>query len=119
MFRFRYLDMERAESMHRAEEALEAVGLSSVAGQPTRLLSGGEMQRVAIARAVALWPRLLVADEPTGNLDRHAAEAVMETFTTLNRQGISIVLVTHNESLLDYCSRHFVCRDGCIVEEPV
>ncbi|MBN1268616.1 MAG: ABC transporter ATP-binding protein [Kiritimatiellae bacterium] len=116
LFRFRYLAAGRDEAAAQAAAALAAVGLERVAWQPARLLSGGEMQRVAIARAVALTPRLLVADEPTGNLDHHAAEAVMNTFVDLNQRGISVLLVTHNEALLKYCSRHFVCEDGRLAE---
>ena len=113
-FRYRYVDVERGEAHRRARAALEAMGLLHLAAQPARLLSGGEMQRVAIARAVALRPKLLLADEPTGNLDRHAAHTVMEAFQQLRREGISVLLATHNESLLPYCSRHIECRDGSL-----
>lgn len=112
LFRFRYLAAPGHEVRSLSERALERVGLAGQADQPVRLMSGGEMQRVAIARAVARRPDLLVADEPTGNLDRAAAEAVMETFRGLNAEGITILLVTHNESLLRYATRHLVCREG-------
>ncbi len=72
------------------------------------------MQRVAIARAIAQRPRLLLADEPTGNLDCNSAEAVMDCFRRLNQSGITIVMVTHNEELLDFCTRHLVIRAGSI-----
>jgi len=114
LFRFRYLDLGRAEAEERTSKALETMGLTGLARQPARLLSGGEMQRVAIARAVALEPRLLLADEPTGNLDSESTSTVMDCFRRLNRSGITIVMVTHNESLLDACSRHLVCRAGSI-----
>jgi putative ABC transport system ATP-binding protein len=116
LFRFRYLDVPAAEARRRAEEALATVGLAGQADQPVRLMSGGEMQRVAIARAVAQRPRLIVADEPTGNLDREAAEAVMNTFARLHADGIAILLVTHNEALLRYSERHLVCREGRLEE---
>ena len=116
-FRYRYVDVERDEAHRRARSALETMGLLHLAAQPVRLLSGGEMQRVAIARAVALRPKLLLADEPTGNLDREAAHTVMEAFQRLHWEGISVLLATHNESLLPYCSRHVVCRDGSLEEE--
>lgn len=112
MFRFRYTDWDPAAARAAAESALERVGLSGLAGRPARLLSGGEMQRVAIARAIALRPALLVADEPTGNLDRNSAESVMDFFRRMNREGLTILLVTHNEHLLSYSTRHVVCRDG-------
>ena len=117
MFRFRYLDVSPDEARSRSEEALAAMGLSALAHQPARLLSGGEMQRVAIARAFAQRPRLLLADEPTGNLDRDAARTVMQSFTRLHDEGICILLATHNPDLLSYCSRHLVCRDGVVVDE--
>lgn len=116
MFRFRYLDVPRAQAKSQALTALRALGLDGLADQPARLLSGGEMQRVAIARAVAERPRLLLADEPTGNLDKESARTVMETLQSLNADGMSIVLVTHNEALLPYCSRHLVCNDGTVQE---
>ena len=114
LFRFRYLEHDRKEARERAMAALERVGLHALTDRQARLLSGGEMQRVAVARAVALPPRLLVADEPTGNLDSVATIAVMDTLKELNREGLTIILVTHNQALLPYCSRHVVCRDGCI-----
>ncbi len=96
LFRFRYLDHDAREARRLAEAALERVGLAGKARQAARLLSAGEMQRVAIARALALPPKLLLADEPTGNLDPASAARVMEIFRDLNRSGMSILLVTHN-----------------------
>lgn len=112
MFRFRYLDTPRQVARQRAEEALATVGLIGQADQPVRLMSGGEMQRVAVARAVAHRPSLLVADEPTGNLDRASAEGVMAIFARLHTQGITVLLVTHNDELLHYADHHLACRDG-------
>ncbi len=111
-FRYRYLSAPEREVRAAAAAALERVGLAGQAEQPVRLMSGGEMQRVAIARAVARRPDLLVADEPTGNLDRASAEGVMGVFQRLHADGISILLVTHNERLLHYATRHLVCREG-------
>ena len=99
------------------EEALEMVGLHERMEHTARLLSGGEMQRVAIARAIALPPRLLAADEPTGNLDRAAAEGIMECLRTLNQRGVTILLVTHNETLLRHCSRRLHLEDGRIFSD--
>ncbi|NCC52482.1 MAG: ABC transporter ATP-binding protein [Spartobacteria bacterium] len=115
-FRFRYLDVDVEDARRQAMEALTMVGLRSVALQPARVLSGGEMQRVAIARAVAQRPRMLVADEPTGNLDRASARVVMDCFVQLNEAGIGVLLVTHDESLLAYGTRHVICRDGRLIE---
>lgn len=112
LFRFRYVPHRRAEAEEKALHVLALMGLDSLAGRPARLLSGGEMQRVAIARAVVLEPRLLVADEPTGNLDAATAETVMTCVSDLNRKGLTVLLVTHNEALLRHCTRCMHCRDG-------
>ncbi len=116
LFRFRYLEHRPSEARDRSMEALSIVGMQGVCDRSARVLSAGEMQRVAIARAVALRPYLLVADEPTGNLDRASAEGVMKCFDELNAQGITILMVTHNEELLSHASRHFICRDGAILD---
>ena len=117
LFRFRYIAHDRRDAVRRSREALATMSLDALADRPVRLLSGGEMQRVAIARAVAVAPKLLVADEPTGNLDAESATAVMECFRRLNTEyGLSILMVTHNESLLRYCSRHLTCHAGALGE---
>jgi putative ABC transport system ATP-binding protein len=112
LFRFRYLRYEHAVALRMSCAALERVGLLSRRYHKARLLSGGEMQRTAIARAIAIPPRLLAADEPTGNLDSTAAEGVMECLKELNQQGVTILLVTHNHALLRHCSRHLRMEDG-------
>ena len=114
-FRYRYLPTGPREARARSRAALARVGLASLARQPARLLSGGEMQRVAIARAVAEQPRLLLADEPTGNLDAATATDIMRVFQDLNQDGITILLATHNPALLEYASRHVVFEDGRVV----
>jgi len=116
LFRFRYVPHDRRQATEQALQILELVGLRKLADRPARLLSGGEMQRVAIARAVVLRPRLLVADEPTGNLDSRAADSVMRYFADLNRDGLTVLLVTHNEGLLEYCTRCVRCHDGRLEE---
>jgi len=99
-----------------ALEALEAVGLKHKAYAKPNQLSGGEMQRVAIARAIVARPRILIADEPTGNLDVESARRVMDVFLRLNRElGMTIVLATHNIELLPYCTRVTRLRGGRIV----
>jgi len=114
VFRFRYLDAAPREAAASAMQALRAVRLEGAADRQARLLSGGEKQRTAIARAVVRRPRLLLADEPTGNLDPAAGEAVMETLAAIHREGIAVVLVSHNERWLPYATRHLVCHDGRI-----
>ena len=117
LFRFRYIRHDRRDAMRRSRAALATMGLEALADRPARLLSGGEMQRVAIARAVAVEPKLLVADEPTGNLDADSAATVMECFRRLNTEhGLGILMVTHNETLLRYCSRHLLCHAGTLSE---
>ena len=96
--RFRYLSDPPADIRARSLAALDRVGLAGQARQPARLLSSGEMQRVAIARAIAHPPTLLLADEPTGNLDPAAAALVMDLFASLNRAGTTLLLVTHHPS---------------------
>lgn len=114
LFRFRYLDYSSLDAKAKTRQALEMMHLNAIADRPARLLSGGEMQRVAIARAVALMPKLLIADEPTGNLDSKTACAVMDYLRMLNQAGLTVLMATHNDSFLKYCSRHLVCNDGRI-----
>lgn len=114
LFRWRYVRAGRDDPRRAAEKALALVGLADIMHRPVRLLSAGEMQRVAIARAVALPPTLLVADEPTGNLDASSATAVMNCFRALNAAGITILMVTHNEHLLEYGTRHLICKAGIL-----
>ncbi|HOY58620.1 MAG TPA: ABC transporter ATP-binding protein [Verrucomicrobiota bacterium] len=103
-----------------ALRALEAVGLADRAEHHPSQLSGGQQQRVAIARALVNQPRLLLADEPTGNLDTRTSAEVMGVFQALNDQGITIVMVTHELDIASFCKRKVVMRDGLIrSDEPV
>ena len=96
---------------------LHQVGLGTkVYHRPTEL-SGGEVQRASIARALAVEPLLLLADEPTGNLDSHTGEGIMKLFVDLNRQGTTILLVTHNSDIADYSNRLIEMRDGRIIRD--
>jgi len=113
-FRFRYLRCDRSEIARRTSRALDLLGLSEIADRAARLLSGGEMQRVAIARAIVTEPSLLIADEPTGNLDRKSIGSVMECFQRIHQLGHTILMATHNENLLEFCSRQVSCDDGRI-----
>jgi len=99
----------------RAKELLEKVGLGHRLNHLPKELSGGERQRVAIARALANSPRLILADEPTGNLDSAAGIAIAELFQVLNRDGQTIILVTHNREIAQHATRTLVMRDGQIM----
>ncbi len=102
-----------------AAEMLSLVGLGDKLGRRPAELSGGEQQRVAVARAVVLRPKLLLADEPTGNLDPHTAEEVHELFHQLNRElGITLVIATHNERLTRSVGRALRLHEGKLLAEP-
>jgi putative ABC transport system ATP-binding protein len=113
-----YAGADAAEQRRRSLEALEQVGLADRARHPPSQLSGGEQQRVAIARALVNRPRLLLADEPTGNLDSDTSADIMRRIAELNRtQGISVVLVTHEHEIAAYADRVLTFRDGEIVAD--
>lgn len=105
----------RAECRERARELLEFVGLGARAGHLPSQLSGGEMQRVAVARALANRPRLLLADEPTGELDARTGKQIAELLQRVHRSGTAIVLVTHDAELARLAQRTLTMRDGRIV----
>ena len=106
--------MRPAERRARALELLEYVGLAGRAGHRATQLSGGEMQRVAIARALANRPAVLLADEPTGELDAATGQEILELFRRLNRDGATLVVVTHDERLAREASRTVTMLDGKI-----
>ncbi|NMA58510.1 amino acid ABC transporter ATP-binding protein [Clostridium cochlearium] len=101
----------------RAEDLLKKVGLADRADAYPSKLSGGQKQRVAIARALANNPPIILADEPTGNLDTKSAEEIMNIFLELNREGSSIILVTHEPEIAKYADRIIMFKDGCIIED--
>ncbi len=110
------LFLRRPVVRHEVEQVLEAVGLSHRAHHYPRELSGGQMQRVAVGRALIVRPRVLVADEPTGNLDTVTADAIVSLFLTLvNREGLALLLSTHNLELASRCDRIIRLKDGQIV----
>lgn len=102
----------RGRSRQRARDVLEQVSLSPQAHQRPATLSGGERQRAAIARALVQRPKLLLADEPTGNLDSRAGKAILDVLTTLNAAGQTIVMVTHDTAVAELSQRRLVLRDG-------
>lgn len=112
-----YCGISRHERHQRALEILTKVGLESKAYSLPNQISGGQQQRVAIARALINRPSLILADEPTGNLDSHTSTEVMELFESLNRDGITIVLVTHEPDIARYAQRQVRFLDGCIVSD--
>ncbi len=98
-------------------QALERVGLAERAHHYPNQLSGGQQQRVAIARALVNQPAIILADEPTGNLDTRTSFEIMATFQELNRQGITIIMVTHEHDIAAYCKRIIEFRDGRIIRD--
>ncbi len=114
-----YRGMKPAERRKRAEEALEKVGMAHRARHLPSQLSGGQQQRVAVARAVAGNPSILLADEPTGNLDSKNGEAVMQLLQELHRGGATIGMVTHDPRYARHADRSIHLFDGRIVEENV
>jgi len=101
----------------RALDALELVGLATRADHHPNQLSGGEQQRVAIARAIANQPSVLLADEPTGNLDSRTSAEIMTVFQSLNERAITIVMVTHELDIARYAMRNIVMRDGRVLSD--
>jgi putative ABC transport system ATP-binding protein len=115
-----YTKIDRAEREKRAAEALAMVGLADRAQHFPSQMSGGQQQRVAIARALVNRPSILLADEPTGNLDSRTSVEIMEIFQNLNDKGLTIVLVTHEHDIAQFSGRVLVFRDGKIrKDEPV
>src|SRR5207245_4797520 len=112
-----YRGMKAEERRARATEALEKVGMAHRANHLPSQLSGGQQQRVAVARAVAGRPLILLADEPTGNLDSRSGEAVMELLRDLHRAGATLCMVTHDPRYARHADRTIHLFDGCIVEE--
>lgn len=114
-----YSRVSKKERESRAREALTLVGLGDRLDHFPAQMSGGQQQRVAIARALVNKPRILLADEPTGNLDSRTSVEVMEIFQKLNRDGLTIVLVTHEPDIANFTQRQIVFRDGHIKRDEV
>ena len=114
-----YAGVDRETRRARARELLTKVGLGQYAESLPSRISGGQQQRVAIARALVNRPRLILADEPTGNLDSHTSEEIMRLFEELNSEGITIVLVTHEPDIAAHCKRQVRFLDGQIVSDQL
>ena len=112
-----YAGTGRVERHRRAKESLGNVGLPDKMGQWPSQLSGGEQQRVSIARALVTNPTLILADEPTGALDSRTGREILAVFQSLNRQGRSIIVVTHDETVARHASRIIRLQDGTIVDD--
>lgn len=112
-----YGGTSKKERRQRALEALEKVGLGDRVDHLPNQLSGGQKQRVAIARAIANQPSFILADEPTGALDSKSGEQVMNIFTQLNREGTTVIMVTHEDEVAAYTKRRIILRDGRITED--
>ncbi|OZI11798.1 macrolide ABC transporter ATP-binding protein [Bacillaceae bacterium SAS-127] len=112
-----YAKVNKKERRELAIEALTKVGLADrVDFKPTQL-SGGQKQRVAIARALINKPKFILADEPTGALDSVSSEQVMNLFTELNREGVTVVLITHEDEIAEFAHRKILLRDGAVIKD--
>jgi putative ABC transport system ATP-binding protein len=114
-----YGGVKPKERERKARQLLEAVGLEKRIYHTSSQLSGGEQQRVAIARALAMNPAIILADEPTGNIATHQAEEVMKIFQKLNKEGHTIVLITHEPDIAEYAKRIIRLRDGKIIKDEI
>lgn len=114
-----YAGMRKTERIARAREALDQVGLAERADHRPGEMSGGQRQRVAIARALVTRPSILLADEPTGNLDTRTGTEIMTLFDSLHRQGQTIIVVTHEPDIAEHAWREISLRDGCVESDKV
>jgi len=114
-----YHKVSASDRKHRADQVMERMEIAHRANHRPAQLSGGQQQRVAVARAVLAEPHLILADEPTGNLDSHNGEEVMDLLTQLNRQGTTILMVTHSPAHAEYARRDISLFDGEVITESL
>lgn len=114
-----YSGLSPKDCKGRVLEVLEKVGLQDKINKYPKQLSGGQQQRIAIARAIVNHPKFIIADEPTGALDSQTSKDILSFFQKLNREGVTIILVTHDEETVQYCNRLIKVRDGKVIEEEV
>lgn len=112
-----YAGVSKVERMHRAKEVLERVGLGDRVKHKPNELSGGQRQRVAIARALVNHPSIILADEPTGNLDSKTSVEIMRLFGQIHQMGNTVIIVTHEEEIAEYAHRIIRLKDGRIMED--
>lgn len=101
------------------KDALKKAGIVDLADKKAYKLSGGQKQRVAIARAMVCKPGMILADEPTGNLDKKTSDMIMEQFAKVNQQGTTVIIVTHDEHVAGYCTRQIQIEDGKLVQQSL
>ena len=111
--------LTNAQLREKADRVLASVGLAGREDHPPSQLSGGQQQRVAIARALINDPEVLLADEPTGNLDSRTSIEIMAIFQHLNKRGITVIMVTHEQDIAAYAQRNVIMRDGLILDDRV
>ncbi|MGE4215098.1 MAG: ABC transporter ATP-binding protein, partial [Anaerotignaceae bacterium] len=112
-----YGKMNAKERRQRAKELLEKVDLGDRLEHMPNEISGGQKQRIAIARALANKPAILLADEPTGNLDSNSSVEIMNLFTELNNEGVTVIVVTHEDDIAEFTKRVITFKDGCVIED--
>ena len=114
-----YAEIKANERLQRVEECLKEVGLEDKANNLSNHLSGGQIQRVAIARALVMKPSILLADEPTGNLDTKTAAEIMDFFKSLNKSGSTVVVITHDQEVAQHAKRTINIRDGLLEKDKL
>lgn len=119
MLPMRYAEIPMKERIERARKYLEMVGLTHRLNHTSNQISGGQQQRVAIARALSLNPAIILADEPTGNIATVQAEEIMAIFQELNKQGHTIIMITHEQDIAEHAKRIINLRDGKIINDTI
>ncbi len=112
-----YMGLSKEERIQRASEALDRVGLGDRMNHRPNEMSGGQRQRVAVARALATNPAIILADEPTGNLDSHSTDDILKLFETLNEEGKTIIIVTHEDEVAERTKRMLLFKDGQLMTD--